>query len=188
MNNKSIFQLIKVLLLIIVISFSACILIPAEPPPSVDHTSTANSIIPTYTTMATETPAATKTPVPLILQPGVPAYIRNFSHPVKGCDWMGIAGQVFGADRKPQVNRVVIVKGKLSGSSIDQVVLTGVPEGIIYGPGGYEITLADRPVESVNSITIQVFDLENNPLSLPVNIDTFAECDKNLIIVNFISR
>jgi hypothetical protein len=54
-----------------------------------------------------------------------------------------------------------------------------------YGPGGYEITLGDRPLDSDDALTVQLFDQAMLPLSDKVTFDTFEDCDRNLILVNF---
>jgi hypothetical protein len=99
---------------------------------------------------------------------------------------MGVAGQVFDKSGKPVTGLVVIVKGQLTTGSINQVALTEHPEGKSYGPGGFEITLGTKPVDSNNALTIQLFDLSANPLSMPVAFSTSALCTQNLTIINFI--
>jgi hypothetical protein len=101
---------------------------------------------------------------------------------------MGVAGQVFGSDGTPQLNLVLVVAGKLGTSTIDLAGVTGTSEANVYGPGGYEIDLADAAIASSQSLTIQVFDLNGNPISNAFPFDTYADCDKNLIIINFIAQ
>jgi hypothetical protein len=139
---------------------------------------------------STETPVstATQTPFPLILQTGSPAYIQNFAHLEAGCNWLGIAGQIFDSDGKTINNLVVNVKGSLGQVVIDEIGLTGVPEADIYGPGGYEIKIADKTIDSENSLEIQVFDIQGNNLTNTVPFKTFSDCEKNLIIINFIMK
>lgn len=142
-------------------------------------------IIPTPTI---SNPAATQTPFPLILQPGSPAYIQNFAHMDAGCNWLGVAGQVFDANRKTINNLVVNVKGSLGQATIDEIGLTGIPEANVYGSGGYEIKIAGKAVESENSLEIQVFDIQGNSMSNPMPFKTYSDCEKNLVIVNFIMK
>ena len=96
-----------------------------------------------------------------------------------------MAGQVFGDDDSPQMNLVLEVKGVLNGMAVDEIGVTGVPKADVYGPGGYEIVLADEAVATSGSLTIQVFDLSGNALSDAVAFDTYADCEKNLVVVNF---
>jgi hypothetical protein len=123
-----------------------------------------------------------------VLQEETPAYIENFAHPDAGCEWMGVAGQIFGADGKPQLNLVVVVKGKLGKNNLDLAGVSGIPEADIYGPGGYEIQLADKPSASTQSLSIQVYDLNGNALSDAYAFDTYPDCTQNLIVINFAAR
>lgn len=147
----------------------------------------ARTSTPSHTPTAQETSTSTpvNTPVPFALQADSPVYIQNFVHTEAGCDWLGIAGQVFGEDDSPQINLVLVVQGTLGQTSIDMTGVTGVPEAHVYGPGGYEIILADMPVETDQMLAIQVFDLNGIAQSEPVVFDTYADCDKNLVIINF---
>lgn len=180
----------KALILISIFMLSGCVLIPPEPflTPSAVVTITATPL-PTFTSVpaATIEPTATSTPPPAIYfpQPGTPAYIANFARPSNGCNWLGVAGQVFGPDGLPVLNLIVSVKGKLGNTVVDAFSMTGLAEGDPYGPGGYEIKLADQPYSTSKSLAVQVFDLDAKPLSSPLTLDTFLDCGKNLIIINF---
>jgi hypothetical protein len=142
----------------------------------------------TATVSASPLPSITPTLLPYLLQPGSPAYIQNFAHTEADCNWLGIAGQVFDAENKTVNNLVVNVKGSLGQTEIDEIVLTGIPEADIYGPGGYEIKLADKAIDSENTLSIQVFDIYGKNLSKPVPFKTFSNCEKNLIIINFLMK
>jgi hypothetical protein len=180
----------KALILISIFLLSGCVLISPKPiqTPSAVETNTA-APLPTYTLVPTVTiePTATSTPPPAIYfpQPGTPAYIANFAHPSNGCNWLGVAGQVFGPDDLPVLNLIVSVKGKLGSTVVDAFSMTGLAEGDPYGPGGYEIKLANQTYSTSKNLAIQVFDLNAKPLSSPLTFDTFLDCGKNLIIINF---
>lgn len=155
------------------------------------ETSTSPAIAtqtPTFTATPTYLPTATPTPFPLILQPGSPAYIQNFAHIDAGCNWLGIAGQIFDASNKPINNLVVSIKGKLGLTEIDKIALTGIPEANTYGPGGYEIIIADKVLYSENSLKIQVFDINGKSISNAISFLTYSDCKKNLIIINFLMK
>ena len=139
----------------------------------------------TFTPTQSLVPTKTLTQVPYQLQADSPVYIKNFVHTNAGCDWLGVAGQVFGEDDTPQMNLVLQVKGTLNGTAVDEISVTGVPEADVYGPGGYEIVLTNDAVGTKDSLTIQVFDLSGNALSDVVVFDTFADCEKNLVVINF---
>jgi hypothetical protein len=135
----------------------------------------------------TETPTAllTATRLPYQLQISSPVYIKNFNHPDSGCNWLGVAGQVFNADGKPLDNLVVVIKGKLGEKVINSVMLTGLEEAKAYGPGGYEIFLYDKVIGSTKSLVIYINDLKGNLVTPVTEFDSVADCNKNLIIINF---
>ena len=145
---------------------------------------------PTKTAAPTKTATLTKTATstPYTLQADTPVYIENFAHTDAGCNWMGVAGQVFGADDEPVINLVVIAKGTINGSTVDITSVTGVVKAEVYGPGGYEIVLGDSAAATSQSLSIQVFDLSGNALSEEVFFDTYANCDKNLVVINFTAQ
>ena len=202
-----------IILVILCLSLSGCYLVPletptpvstatgveeqptvtdtAEPEETATLTSTSTEAATTVNTSTpTELPTATytSTPLPYALQADTPVYIQNFAHTDAACDWLGVAGQVFGEDDSPQINLVLVIKGTLGQTSIDMTGVTGIPEADIYGPGGYEIVLADEPLQSEGSLSIQVFDLEGTALSEPVAFDTYADCGKNLVVINFLAQ
>lgn len=139
----------------------------------------------TATPTITLTPTQTSTPLPYTLQVEAPVYIKNFVHTDAGCDWMGVAGQVFDANGDPVLNLVLVATGTLNGKSLNLTAVTGIPEADVYGPGGYEIQLADETLASSQSLRIQVYDLQGNALSEAFVFDTYADCTKNLAIINF---
>ena len=141
---------------------------------------------PTKTATPTKTP--TPTPYPYILQSGAPVYLANFGYPDAGCNWLGVAGQVFGASGKPLINTVVWVRGTIQNQAIEKVVLTGTSEGNKYGPGGYEAFLSGTAVDTSGIFSIQILDLDGNILSDRIYFDTSSACTENLIILNFSAR
>jgi hypothetical protein len=139
----------------------------------------------TSTPTNTATPANTATPMPYTLQVEAPVYIKNFVHIDAGCDWLGVAGQVFDANGDPVLNLVLVATGTLNGNAINVTAVTGIPEADVYGPGGYEIQLADEALASSQSLKIQVYDLQGTALSETYVFDTYADCTRNLAIINF---
>ncbi len=118
-----------------------------------------------------------------IVQPGTPAWLPNFSHPEEDCNYQAVAGQVFDLDGLPVQNLVIEVKGQFDGEEIDLLTLTGVTP--IYGPGGYELVISNHLVNSSDSLYLQIFDLTGRKISHQVYFDTFADCSKNLVLINF---
>jgi hypothetical protein len=120
-----------------------------------------------------------------VLQAGSPVALPNFSHPEAGCNWLGIAGQVFSPDDNAVMGLVILSGGLLDGKEFLKVSFSGIAP--IYGPGGYEIVLADRSIESTQTVWIQLFDTAGAPVSKQIYIDTYSDCERNLILANFIS-
>jgi hypothetical protein len=118
------------------------------------------------------------------VQAGTPVAVANFVREDAGCNWMGVAGQVFGKDENPVTGLVVEVGGKLEGNDVLGLALTGGSQTL--GSGGYQIDLADHPVESKGTMFLQLFDLSGNPLSEVVPLQTYADCDRNMVVVNFV--
>ena len=151
------------------------------------------TILPILTQTPSPTPTFTASPIiistatllPFKLQSASPVYIKNFNYPDKGCNWLGVAGQVFDVDGNPIDNLVVVIKGRLGEKAISSAMLTGLKEANSYGPGGYEIFLNDKVIGSTKSLLIHINDLNGNALTPEIEFDTFADCKKNLIIINF---
>jgi hypothetical protein len=158
-------------------------------PTSVTQTPKILVIPPTVTVAPTSAPQAKvvetqKPPMPYHLLASSPLYEQNFANPNLGCSWMGVAGQAFDIKGNPVKNLVVSIEGTLNGVPIDLVGLTGANKK--YGPGGYEIALSKMTFNSSAAIKVTLLDLKGMPLSDPVLIDTFNDCRKNLIVVNYI--
>jgi hypothetical protein len=117
-------------------------------------------------------------------QAGSPKYTKNFVHPKLQCSWSGIAGQVFGPGGVPQPDVVVMVSGDAKGTPVSELGYTGTAPG--YGENGYEIELPTGPVNTTDSMMIQLFDLQGNELSMRYVFDTYIDCKKALIIYNFV--
>lgn len=110
-----------------------------------------------------------------------PAYLPNFAHPESGCNWLGVAGQVFDADGMPLGNLVVVVEGEINGAYVEALGFTGLAK--VYGPEGYEILLNDQAV--AGNFWLQVFDLQGNALSDIIPFSTTDSCEENLVLVSF---
>jgi hypothetical protein len=133
------------------------------------------------------TPAPTETPLPAIrfyMQPGTPMRTQNFVAPESGCNWMGIAGQVFDLNGNPMPGVVIEVGGSLNGQPIQQLALTGSSPSV--GPGGYVVALADHPIPSDGTIWFQLLDQEGNPKTSRILLTTSDRCEENLTLINLI--
>ncbi|MFO8036514.1 MAG: hypothetical protein R6U57_07810 [Anaerolineales bacterium] len=157
----------------------------------------------------TETPGPTDTPLPptiepsptptaqassdksFVLQVDSPKYMENFAHEESGCQWLGVAGQVFDEEGNPLDDILVSVKGTLGGEEINRFIFTGLVEEYVedYGEGAYEVELADAPIASQGALYIQLFEQTNDlALSDKIYFDTYDSCDRNLIIINFVQE
>lgn len=97
---------------------------------------------------------------------------------------MGVAGQVFDRSGQP-INRLVVqIEGILGNQSIDALGLTGLAPA--YGPGGFEIELAQQPQNTTGSLNIALYNLAGEQVSEWVAFNTVEDCNKNLVLINFL--
>jgi protocatechuate 3,4-dioxygenase beta subunit len=109
----------------------------------------------------------------------------NFAHTDAGCNWQGVAGQIFDASGNPVSNYILKITGTYNGAPFNQIGITGMVAGNPYGVGGYEIVLGNKAIASVDLLTIQVFDSKGNPVTNPLPFSTSASCSQNLVLINF---
>jgi hypothetical protein len=147
---------------------------------------------PTLTPLPTDTPFSlvppTKTPKPSAT-PRAP-FGGSFTqvestiiHPELACNWAGIGGTVVDANNSPVIGTVVVLRGTLNGSTIEQQTVSGINKE--YGPSGFEFVIGTAPVASNDTLFVQLVDQQNIPLSDPVTVDTSTDCSKNLVMVRF---
>ncbi len=159
----------------------------APPAPTITPTETA---VPTESQMVeiTPSPEPQNEPtesggMPYVLQQGDPVAIPNIGHPEAGCNWMGVAGQATGLNGAPVVGLFVQLSGTLAGNPEEQLGMTGTATQ--YGQAGYEFNLGDKPLASEDTMWVQLFDQAMLPLSDKVYFETYADCQRNLIFINF---
>lgn len=119
-----------------------------------------------------------------VLQSGSPSWMPNIFHPEEGCNWMGVAGFVFDVNNQPVEELIVEAGGMWEGQQISLLTLTGVAP--VYGAGAYDLPLSDHSAASSGDLWIQVENLEGQELSSRVFFDTFAGCDQNVVMINFV--
>ena len=100
-----------------------------------------------------------------------------------GCSWEGVAGQVFDLAGIPIQNLILHLEGFWAGQTISAEKLSG--SATQYGPAGYEFLLGTQTLDSSQSLWIQVFDATHKEISARVYLDTYNDCARNLILVNF---
>ena len=158
-------------------------------------------LTPSNTPRATFTPFFTNTPFSLVpptrtLKPptATPTPKAPFSattqqvestviHPDLACNWAGIGGTVVDTNGSHIVGMVVVLRGTLEGKTVEQQTVTGINKE--YGPSGFEFVLGDAPVESKDTLYVQLVDLQNIPLSDKIFVTTSGDCAKNLVLVRF---
>ncbi len=153
-------------------------------------TITSTAIPPTATQPPTPTPVGptpeptlTPTPFPYELQPGTPTYTTSqIFHSDQGCNWLGVAGQVLDATGQPVVVNVM-VRGELAGTPVELYTISGT--ATTFGPGGFDIQLADHPIASNHTLYIQLLDPNGLPISPAVYFDTHDTCEENITLINF---
>jgi hypothetical protein len=153
-------------------------------------TPTITPVTPTLTPTITETltPAITDTTrpysaFPFMLQ-GSPASMSSSVFPTNhACNWMGVAGHVVDMQDRPATGITVQLVGSLNKRYVELTSLTGT--ALAYGPSGYEFTLTDTPVSSIKSLSVYLVDQAGLQLSEKVTFDTFEDCTKNLVLINF---
>ncbi|MCJ7717655.1 MAG: hypothetical protein MUO54_14210 [Anaerolineales bacterium] len=168
--------------------------IPNSPTPRNTSTPTSTSTPPataTATATFTSTPTYTVTPVPFTLQVMNPFYLRNFAHEDLGCNWLGVAGQIF--DSGGQVQKDIIIKagGDINGNKVvEDMTMPLSNPGIdqAYGPGGFELTLGTAPADTDLTAWVQLYNLAGDPISERIYLVTYNDCQKNLILMNFIEK
>jgi hypothetical protein len=118
-----------------------------------------------------------------ILQPGSPVYIPNFAHPDAGCNWAGVAGQVFDKNGNPVSGYTLVVSGNIGGQAVSVSGVTGAAQA--YGVGGYEAQFAGAPFSSSGMLTVFLLNTDLKQIAAPVPLTTYADCQMNLILLNF---
>jgi hypothetical protein len=141
-------------------------------------TNTPFSLVPpTKTAKPTSTPKAPFTAL------SVTQVESTIIHPDLACNWAGIGGTVVDANNSPVIGTVVVLRGTLDGSTIEQQTVAGINKE--YGPSGFEFVLGNAPIASNKTLYVQLVDQQNIPLSDPAPISTSTDCSKNLVMVRF---
>jgi hypothetical protein len=173
-------------------------LIPLLPP---TWTPTATSIAtetptprPSSTPLITETPFEfpTTTPEPevdpngmaFVIDQGSPKAMPNIFRQERGCSWLGVGGIVLDLSGSPiRTGILVELGGRLGGKPIQMLTIT--TPNALSSRLDYEFEISDTAVNSKGTLWIQLLDQANLPLSEKIYFDTFEDCDKNQIVLNF---
>jgi hypothetical protein len=125
-------------------------------------------------------PTPTRSPYPFAMADGSPSYTQNFANN-NGCNWLGVAGQVFDLDGDPVPNGAYMIWVP---PPVDYYTLTGLAPA--YGPSGWEIYLHNYPL--VATYHIQLFTPAGTPVSEDYEFATVDSCDQNLVLINFVQN
>jgi hypothetical protein len=143
--------------------------------------------LPTNTPFSLVPPTKTQKPSPTpkapFSAPSVTQVESTVIHPDLACNWAGIGGTVVDANNSPVIGTVVVLRGTLNGSTIEQQTVSGINKE--YGPSGFEFVLGTAPVESNKTLFVQLVDQQNIPLSDPIQVTTSTDCSKNLVMIRF---
>ncbi len=157
---------------------------PTEPPTTIPET-TSTTRRAGLTLPPGLTPSSTPTPIATLSVTQSPfnytAEVIYQRAQLYGTNWAGVAGLVFGLDRKHQPNILVRLWGA------DPVGAEGrsLPSGtaIQYGPSGWEFTLGDKP--AFGKWSLQLMTDDGQPLSPVIEIEMKGDPRANLAYVIF---
>ncbi|MCH7662351.1 MAG: hypothetical protein IH859_00585 [Chloroflexi bacterium] len=167
----------------------------AGPPPTPTFLPTAgpsptatNPLLPTPTDVIIATPSPTvpsDSEFAYQLQDGNPLPLPSIIyHPALECAFLGVGGQAIDLNTAPVLGFAVQLTGTVDGEPIDLLTFTGAATQ--FGPGGYEIKIADAPFDSTGQLQVQLLDQQGFPLSPLIVFDTFDDCSQNMILINFV--
>jgi len=118
------------------------------------------------------------------VQSGTPVAIQNFIQPEAGCNWFGVGGQVFNQEGTPVSGLIVKISGMLEGNQVLIYGITG--SSIQLGSGGFDVFLANHPINSESNLYLQLFDTVGASLSFPIKLVTNSNCAQNFLLINLI--
>ncbi|MBN1315299.1 MAG: hypothetical protein JXA42_07520 [Anaerolineales bacterium] len=127
------------------------------------------------------TPSQTRSPYPFTVDPNSPLYTANYANNA-GCNWLGVAGQVFDMDGNPVPSGAYVIQ--VTENGLYEQTYTG--GALAYGPSGWEIFINNVP--RVNTHRIQLFSPSGTPVSEVYEFSTRASCNQNLVIINFVQN
>ena len=131
----------------------------------------------------TLSPTLTDEPRKFAAHEGTPSYLPYSG----GCTGLYIAGNITDIDNNPVMLMTVRASGTLGGENILIEALSGTNTN--YTVSGWEIKLSDSLIASTGEITVALYRQGGwEPISEEVRIDTFNDCSRNLIVVNFIQE
>lgn len=114
-----------------------------------------------------------------VVQDSSPLALANFAND-SGCNWLGVAGTVFDSAGNGLDGFTI----QLEGGGLSLSAISGSAPA--YSPaGGYEFALADHVIATQAEYSVQLYNSAGQPVSIRLFFDTFADCERNLILINF---
>lgn len=148
---------------------------------------------PTFTPIYTPTifsfATATNTPKPSAT-PKAPYsakvdYIASSKYrPEFACNWVGVAGIVLDKNSAHHIYVQVLLIGTFNGQTINNITVSGTAPQY-YGASGFEFQLGDAPMDSTKTLYLQLRDQGGVPLSENIYINTYNDCNKNMVFITF---
>ena len=168
-------------------------LLPTWTPTQVGVTETPTvTLVPTFTLEPTVTVVSlitpSRTPSPTVT-PKAPfsatvTYIDStIIHPEAGCNWQGVAGTIVDSNNADMIGIAIRLSGFYNGKTQNVLTVSGISPA--FGKSGFELFLGAVPISSDGLLTIQILDQAGLPLSGNIEIDTFSDCSKNMVLVKF---
>ncbi len=139
------------------------------------------SVTPTLTPSETLTPSITSTAMPAVAE--ITYHPSTDIYPGKNCAWLGVGGAVLGTDGSPLQFQTVQLGGTLGETVVSQLKLSGSAPA--YGSSGFEFELGNDPMDSTQTLWIQLFDNTGKALTDKIYFDTFDDCTRNLVKITF---
>jgi hypothetical protein len=140
---------------------------------------------------ATPSLAATETLTPSLTTTAMPAQaeITYFPstelYPTRNCDWFGVGGTVLDTEGNPLQFQTIQMGGSFGTTTLSQPILRLSGSAPNYGVSGFEFELGSEPVESTQTLWIQLFDNSGRALTNKLFFDTYADCTRNLVKITF---
>jgi hypothetical protein len=148
------------------------------------YTPTLFSLVP-----PTQTPKPTATTKPSAT-PKAPysakvEYISSSKYrPEFGCAWQGVAGIVLDKNNAHHIYVQVLLIGTLGGEPINNITVSGTAPQY-YGASGFEFQLGSTLKDSSKTLFLQLRDQGGMPLSENIYINTYNDCNRNMVFVTF---
>lgn len=172
------------------------------PPPDTQTPPTPTQLIPTTTTV-TPNEGVTLIPLPTATmfvtsdvtpttssaspphykaQEGTPIYLPHLD----GCGGLYIAGNVVDIYGN-YINFMIVRVGGTLGGELLNIEDTNSGSNKNYTDSGWEVKIADAPIDSTGTVYVELYlQGSDDPVSDLIIVDTYNDCNRNLVIINFV--